>query len=399
MTSAHRSQFEKALRLIPWATQTNAKRFRPACPHMPPFIRRADGCRLWDLDDRVYIDFRCALGPIILGYQYPAVDEAVRAQMANGVIFSMASPLELETAEAVLRNVPWLEQIRFMKTGADVCSACVRLARALTGRDHLLTAGYHGYHDWSTVEWPHSGVPAAVRSHIHPIPYGDVAAAERVFAEFGSQLAAAIVEPYDWLHPDGLPFLQRLRHLCDAHGALLIYDEVLTGFRLARGGAQEYYGVTPDLAAYAKAMANGYPLSAFAGKQAFMQQLDKTVITITHGGETLSLAACKATMEVMQREPVHEHIYAMGERLMRGFGEIIKELHAPAQVVGLPPAPCITFATGDAHRDTELKDQLFDRLYASGIFANDRWFISYAHQAPDIDETLDKVRAAFKAVT
>jgi glutamate-1-semialdehyde 2,1-aminomutase len=363
---------------------------------MPPFIRRASGCRLWDLDGRVYIDFRCALGPIILGYQHPAVDDAVRAQMSNGVIFSMASPLELETAEAVLRTVPWLEQIRFMKTGADACTACVRLARAYTGRDHVLTSGYHGYHDWSTAEWPHSGVPAALREYIHTIPYGDTEQAERTFAFFGDRLAAAIVEPYDWCHPDGLPFLQRLRELCDAHGALLIYDEVLTGFRLARGGAQEYFGITPELAAYANAIANGYPLSAFAGKRQFMEQLNHTVITITHGGETLSLAACKATMEVLQQEPVHEHIYAMGQKLMSGFAEIIKELHVPAKVGGLPPAPWIAFATGDEACDVALKNQFFDRLYASGIFANDRWFISYAHQPQDIDETLDKTRQAMK---
>ncbi|MBC7185624.1 MAG: aminotransferase class III-fold pyridoxal phosphate-dependent enzyme [Calditrichaeota bacterium] len=363
---------------------------------MPPFIRRAKGCRLWDLDGREYIDFRCALGPIILGYQHPAVDEAVRAQMSCGVLFSMASPVELEAAEAVLQNVPWIEQVRFLKTGADACTACVRLARAFTGRDHVLSVGYHGYHDWSVADWPNSGVPATVRAYTHVVPYGDVPAAERAFADWGEQLAAAIVEPYDWQHPDGAPFLRRLRELCDTHGALLIYDEVLTGFRLARGGAQEYFGVTPDLAAYAKAMANGYPLSAFAGKRRFMQQLEKTVITITHGGETLSLAACKATMEVMQAEPVHEHIFAMGERLMKGLAEIVQEFHAPVKIIGLPPAPVVTFATGEPQRDTQLRNAFFDELYAAGIFANDRWFISYAHQPEDIDLTLERARQTLK---
>ncbi|MCR4438070.1 MAG: aminotransferase class III-fold pyridoxal phosphate-dependent enzyme [bacterium] len=365
---------------------------------MPPFIRRGAGCRLWDLDGREYIDFRCALGPIILGYQHPVVDEAVRAQMSSGVLFSMAGPVELEAAEAVVRTVPWIEQIRFLKTGADACTACVRLARAFTARDHVLSVGYHGYHGWSVPDWPHAGVPATVRGYTHVIPYGDVPAAERAFADWGEQLAAAIVEPYDWQHPDGAPFLRRLRELCTAHGALLIYDEVLTGFRLARGGAQEYFGVTPDLAAYAKAMANGYPLSAFAGKRRFMQQLEKTVITITHGGETLSLAACKATMQVMHAQPVHEHIFAMGERLMNGFADIIRELQAPAKVIGLPPAPVLTFVTGEPQRDTQLRNAFFDGLYAAGIFANDRWFISYAHQPEDIDQTLEKARKSLQAL-
>ncbi|MDZ7270644.1 MAG: aminotransferase class III-fold pyridoxal phosphate-dependent enzyme [candidate division KSB1 bacterium] len=398
MTPAHREHLEKTLRLIPWATQTNAKRFKPETPHMPPFIRRASGCRIWDLDDRCYIDYRCALGPIILGYGHPKVEEAIRQQLSQGVLFSMASPLELEAAEAVLSNVPWLEQIRFMKTGADACSACVRLARALTGRDHIVSCGYHGYHDWSVVDWPESGVPAVLRQFTHPLAYGDIRSAERLFDELGSQIAAAVVEPYDWQHPDGAAFLHRLRELCDHHGALLVYDEVLTGFRLARGGAQEYFGITPDLAAYAKAIANGLPLSAFGGKRVFMQQLEKTVITITHGGEALSLAAGKATMEVMRAEPVHEHIFAVGQRLLDGFSEIIAELRAPARAGGLPPAPYIAFDTGDAQLDTQLKNALFDRLYAAGIFANDRWFVSYAHQPKDIDETLEKVREAFKAI-
>ncbi len=398
MTPEHRRHLERALQLIPWATQTNAKRLKSQLAHMPPFIKRASGCRIWDLDGRCYIDYRCALGPIILGYGHPTVDEAVRRQLSEGVLFSMASPLELETAEAVLSNVPWLEQIRFMKTGADACSACVRLARALTGREHLVSTGYHGYHDWSVADWPHSGVPEVMRQFTHTLAYGDIHGAELLFAEWGPKIAAAIVEPYDWQHPDGAPFLRRLRELCTEHGALLIYDEVLTGFRLARGGAQEYFGITPDLAAYAKAIANGLPLSAFGGKRACMQQLEKTVITITHGGETLSLAAAKATMEVMRTEPVHDHIFSMGGRLRAGFEEIIDELGAPARAGGLAPAPWITFATGDTQRDQQLRDAFFDQLYANGIFANDRWFISYAHRPEDIDDTLSKVRVALKAV-
>lgn len=259
MTPVHKQFFEQAQEIIPWATQTNAKRWKPEWGSMPPFIKRGRGCRLWDLDDREYIDYRCALGPIILGYAYPAVDAAVRRQMESGVLFSMASPVELEAARAILENVPWLEQIRFMKTGADACESCVRLARSFTGRDHLLTSGYHGYLDWFAVNWPDSGVPAALKTFVHEISYGDIAAVDRVFAEYGNDLAAAIVVPYEWNEDTGEAYLQHLRRRCDEYGALFIFDEVLTGFRLGRGGAAEYYGITPDLAAYAKALANGYP--------------------------------------------------------------------------------------------------------------------------------------------
>ncbi len=365
---------------------------------MPPFIKRAKGCRIWDLDDREYIDYRCALGPIILGYRYTAVDDAVRAQMNNGVLFSMASPIEIETAEAVIKNVPWIEQIRFMKTGADACTACIRLARSYTGRDHILSGGYHGFHDWFAVNWSNAGVPAALKEYVHEVTYGDIATVERVFAEHGNQLAAAIVEPYDWNEIVAKDYLKRLRELCDAHGTLLVFDEVLTGFRLARGGAQEYFGVTPDLAAFAKAIANGYPLSAFAGKREYMQTLEKMIITLTHGGETLSLAACKASMEIMQNEPVHEHIFAMGKRLRDGFAEIFKDMEVPAYASGVEVAPFIKFATGNEANDKKLKDRIFPRLFAKGIFANDRWFINYSHHESDIDETLDKVREACKEI-
>ncbi len=397
MTSKAKKHFQQALAFMPWATQTNAKRWRPEWGEaMPPFIQRARGCRLWDLDGREYIDYRCALGPIILGYCHPVVDAEVRQQMQKGTLFSMASPIELETAQAILQNVPWIEQIRFMKTGADACASCVRLARSYTGRDHILTSGYHGYQDWFTANWPHSGVPVALRQFVHEIAYGDLDAVEQVFSQFGNHLAAAIVVPYEWNEDVRKDYLELLRQKCDEYGALLIFDEVLTGFRLARGGARDYFGVTPDLAAYAKAMANGYPVSAFAGKKPYMQMLEKTIITTTYAGETLSLAASKATMKVMQNEPVHEHIFAMGRRLQHGFAETIRETGAPAHAAGLPPAPFIQFDLGEDEENLSWQNQLFSRLFELGIFPNERWFINYAHRESDIDQTLEKLRIALK---
>lgn len=397
MTPKNAEHYKRALKIMPWATQTNAKKLQPNWGEaMPPFIKHAEGCRMWDLDDREYIDFLCALGPIILGYQYPDVDNAVREQMKKGVLYSMASPIELETAEAIMQNVPWIEQIRFMKTGADACTACTRLARAYTGREHILTSGYHGYHDCFFLGWPNHGAPKVLGDYVHEIDYGDLAAVNTIFEKYGNQLAAAVVVPYEWNEDTGEAYLQLLRDRCDKYGALLIFDEVLTGFRLALGGAQEYYGITPDLAAFAKAMANGYPVSAFAGKREFMQTLEKTVITTTYAGETLSLAASKATMAIMQSEPVHEHIYTMGTRLQTGFSEIIKECEAPAYAAGLPPAPYIQFNLGDDEQNTVWQNHLFSELFASGIFASQRWFINYSHQSQDIDRTLEQVRKAMQ---
>lgn len=398
--SPHNAKHFAAAKLrIPWATQTNAKRWRPEYGEaMPPFIRRAQGCRMWDLDEREYIDFRCALGPIILGYRHSAIEAAVRIQMENGVLFSMASPLELEAAEAFCENVPWVEQIRFMKTGADACSSCIRLARVLTGREHILTSGYHGYHDWAAVNWPNPGVPQALRASVHEVKYGDLAAVERVFAEYGRELAAAIVVPYEWNEDTGEAYLALLRKKCDENGAVLIFDEVLTGFRLARGGAHEYYKITPDLAAFAKAMANGYPVSAFAGRREFMQALEKTIITTTYAGETLSLAACLATMHLMREQPVHAHIHAMGRRLRAGFQECIRDSGVPAHAAGLPPAPFVQFEGEDEQQNTEWQNRFFTQLFVQGIFPSERWFINYSHQPEDIDQTLEKVRHALRSL-
>ncbi|MCB1124061.1 MAG: aminotransferase class III-fold pyridoxal phosphate-dependent enzyme [Verrucomicrobiae bacterium] len=398
MSSKNQEHLERAKRIIPWGTQTNAKRHEgDGMEARPAFIQRAKGCRMWDLDGREFIDFRVALGPIILGYQHPGVDEAVRRQMELGTLFSMASPIEVEAAEKILKTIGWADKIRFMKTGADACTCCVRLARSRTGRDHLLSIGYHGYHDSFALAWPKPGVPEVLRNYIHEVAYGDTTAVEAVFEEYGTELAAAITVPIEWhLDPDPA-FLQRLRELCDHYGAALVFDEILTGFRLAKGGAVKCYGIVPDLAAYAKGLANGYPLSAYTGKSIWMDTLEQTIITTTYAGETLSLAAACAVMDFFEKEPVQQHIARMGKRLRQGFEDIFQEAGFPARMTGVDQGPVIDFSpAGDAAKS--LHPALFNRLYAKGIFANAQWFTSYAHQESDIDQTLDTMREAVNEV-
>lgn len=398
MTPKNQECFQRALKQIPWATQTNAKRHdMDGVTQRPPFIKRAKGCRLWDLDDREYIDFRAALGPITLGYQYQEIDDAVRSQMNQGVLFSMASPLEVEASAAILDTIKWADKIRFMKTGADVNACCIRLARSHTGRDHILTSGYHGYHDWFALGWPNPGVPQSLNDYIHSIEYADLEAIDHVFENHGHELAAVIVVPVEWTREPSKSYLEKLRSKCDEYGTLLIFDEVLTGFRLAKGGAQEFFGVTPDLAAYAKGIANGYPLSAYAGKTVYMDTLDQTIITTTYAGETLSLAAAKTVMGILNREPVIDHIFAMGKRLRQGFDTIFQETGYPAKTIGLEPAITIKFE-GDTQQEHTRRAQLFDKLYQKGIFANKEWLISYSHQPSDIDQALDAMAEAVAEV-
>lgn len=405
---SHNSDFyQRALRTIPWGTQTNAKRLDPAMGEaMPAFIERAEGCRMMDLDGKWYIDYRSALGPISLGYKYPIVEAAVRAQLDKGVLFSMASPIEVEVAEAMCAMIPGMEQVRFMKTGNEVNTAAIRLARAKTGRSKIAICGYHGFDDWfgcGTGKAPTSfpregnGVPPELDPLVIRLPYADTDYARQVFAEHGHELACVLTVPYNWDAVVGHEFLAYLRQATTAHGAVLIFDQVLTGFRLARGGAQEYFGIIPDLSTYAKAIANGYPLAAFGGKYEFMDALDHVIITTTYAGETLSLAAAAATLNVMRTELVHKHIWKQGQKIMDGFDRLAADLGKPWHSFGLAPAAQFHFSDNEGE-NVALRNAFFRGLFERGIFPARPFLINYSHDNTAIDETLVAFQGALEDV-
>jgi glutamate-1-semialdehyde 2,1-aminomutase len=399
--------FERALKTIPWGTQTNAKRHDPAMGEaMPHFIDHADGCRMTDVDGRSFIDYRCALGPIVLGYKFPAVEAAVRAQLDKGVLFSMASPIEMEVTEAMCAMVPGLDQVRFMKTGNEVNTAAIRLARAKTGRSKIAICGYHGYDDWfgcgsgkAATSFPreNNGVPTELDDLVIRLPYADTDYAREIFAKHGHELAAVMTVPYNWDAVVGHEFLSYLREATTYHGTVLIFDQVLTGFRLAKGGAQEYFGIVPDLTTYAKAVANGYPLAAFGGKREFMQPLDHVIITTTYAGETFSLAAALATLKIMNSEPVHEHIWQQGQKIMDGFDQMAADLGMSWKSFGLAPAAQFHFSD-DEHENLTLRNAFFKRLFEQGIFAARPFLINYSHDDAAIEETLTAFKNAMEHV-
>jgi glutamate-1-semialdehyde 2,1-aminomutase len=399
--------FNRALVTIPWATQTNAKRHDPAMGEaMPHFIDHADGCRMTDVDGRSFIDYRNALGPIILGYKYPAVEAAVRAQLDKGVLFSMASPIEMEVTEAMCAMVPGLEQVRFMKTGNEVNTAAIRLARAKTGRSKIAICGYHGYDDWfgcgtgkAATSFPrdNNGVPTELDDLVIRLPYADTDYAREVFTKYGHELAAVLTVPYNWDAVVGHEFLEYLREATTEHGTVLIFDQVLTGFRLAKGGAQEYFGIIPDLTTYAKAVANGYPLAAFGGKSEFMQPLEHVIITTTYAGETFSLAAALATLNVMKNEPVHEHIWRQGQKIKDGFDQMSADFGMNWKSFGLAPAAQFHFSD-DEHENLTLRNAFFKRLFEQGIFASRPFLVSYSHDDEAIEETLTAFKHAMEHV-
>jgi glutamate-1-semialdehyde aminotransferase len=406
LTKSH-ELFERASKRIPWGTQTNAKRPDESMADVQPrFIEKAEGCRICDVDGNWYIDYRSGLGPIILGYRNQDVDDAVRRQMEKGVLFSMASPLEIEVAERLCGMVLGLEKVRFLKTGSEVNNAALRLARAFTGRDKIVTCGYHGHADWfacgdgpEPAWFPRegNGVPRALDQLAYRVDYGDTERLRMVFEEAGSDLAAMIMVAYDWRDEVADEFVRLARQLTQESGAVLIFDQVLTGFRLATGGAQQYFRIIPDLTTYAKSIANGYPLAAYGGRADIMDKLEDVLLTSTYAGETLSLAASGETLRIIAEERVVDHIWDMGIRLQVGFNELAAAAGLEAVSIGLPPAPRFRFSH-DPEVDMAARNSFFRGLYARGIFAADPFLISFSHKTTDIDETLSAMKLALEDV-
>ncbi|HVN75931.1 MAG TPA: aminotransferase class III-fold pyridoxal phosphate-dependent enzyme [Thermoanaerobaculaceae bacterium] len=380
--------YMRALDLIPAATQTLAK--GPGQHVMgvaPKYLRRGAGAHVWDLDDNRYLDMNMGIGPLVLGYAYPAVDEAIRKQLYDGITFSLMHPLEVDVAEMVREVVPCAESVRFSKTGADVTSAAVRLARAFTGRSKVLCCGYHGWHDWYVSVTDRSlGVPAPVADLTFTFEYNDL---DGVAAVLDKDTACVILEPVVFA-PPAADFLPRLRRLCDANGALLIFDEMWTGFRLALGGAQAFFGVMPDLATFSKAVANGMPLSVLAGRRELMSLLDRDVFFFTtFGGEALSLAAAKATIEELRRCRVPEYLARQGKIVREGYNRIAEALGIAGytRCTGLDCRTLVTFdpSAGDP---LELKSLVQQELIRRGVLWSGFHNMSFSHGPGEVNHLL-----------
>jgi glutamate-1-semialdehyde aminotransferase len=281
--------YKIALDLIPATTQTLAKGPQQNVKGIAPkYLKKGKGSHVWDIDGNEYIDFNMGIGPLSLGYAYPKVDNAIKKQLEEGITFSLMHPLEVEVAKLINEVVPNAESVRYSKTGADVTTAAIRVARAYTGREKVLCCGYHGWHDWYiSVTDKNNGIPKAINDLTFTINYNDI---QSVKDSIDSDIAAIILEPFVFEPPKD-DFLHELRKLCDDNSILLIFDEMWTGFRIALGGAQEYFGVKADMATFSKAVANGMPLSILTGRKEVMKVLDNDVFFYTtFGGEALSLA-------------------------------------------------------------------------------------------------------------
>jgi glutamate-1-semialdehyde aminotransferase len=390
----------RARRSIPGASQTLSKGADMFVEGAyPAFLQRGQGCRVWDVDGAEYIDYILGLASITLGYAYPAVTDAVARQLGEGSIFSLPHPLEVEVAERLIEVIPCAEQVRFLKTGSEANSAAVRIARAATGRDVVVYNGYHGWADWYAVTTPRSkGIPKDTAHFIAPFNYNDLPSLARALDEHYGKVAAVIMEAV-LLDAPAPGFLEGVKKLAHDHGALLIFDEIVTGFRWATGGAQEYYGVVPDLATFGKGMANGLPLSALVGRADLGRQFEDVFVSSTFGGDTLALAAARATMDEYRRRPVIERLWAVGRRFQEGFKRIAAGAGVPADCVGFPVHPKIAFRHPKDETNRALMSLFLQETARRGVLFHFAGFnTSFSHSDADVDESLEACEAALRIV-
>jgi len=388
--------WDKALSLMPRGTQTMSK-----CPDQfvdgvyPKFVKSGKGAYLKGLDGKKYLDFMCGLGPIILGYNNRKVNSAIKKQLRNGIIFSWPTVLEQELAELITEVVPSAEQVRFAKNGTDVNLAAVRIARSFTGKEKILKpiGGYHGWGDWHGISLRPYGIPKCLEELIDEFEFNNLESLESLLKK--DDVAAVIMEPQALTTPQP-GYLRGVRDLCDKYGCLLIFDEIVTGFRWALGGMQEIEGVTPDLTCLGKAMANGMPLAAIVGKRQYMEELNHAFFSMTFGGECLSLAASIETIKILKTKD-YSHIWEMGNLLDSGIKETAKKYDLDINFAGSAPRHNLTFSS-EYEDPSAMKGVFYQEMVKQNILFPNVIYIQFSHKEQDIQRTIDVSDKAFRYV-
>jgi glutamate-1-semialdehyde 2,1-aminomutase len=423
-TPESRRLFARAKRVIPGGVNSPVRAFG-SVGGVPRFIERGKGCRIWDADGNEYIDYVGSWGPLILGHADRRVLAALRSTMARGTSFGAPTELEIELAEEIRRAVPSIEKVRMVSSGTEATMSAIRLARGVTGRDRILKfeGCYHGHSDGllvgagsgvATLGIPGSpGVPAAMTELTVQAPYNDLAAVAAAFANWGKELACVIVEPIagnmGFVAP--LPgFLAGLRELCDRHGALLIFDEVMTGFRVHRGSAQALYGIDPDLTCLGKIVGGGMPAAAYGGKKKYMDRIAPEGDVYQAGtlsGNPLAMAAGLETLRRLAEPGTYEQLGARSEQLINGLLEIAGECGVELSGdwaggmwgIFVHPGPVTNFS--EAKKADEARFRcFFASMLEQGVYLApspfEAGFVSLAHRKADVDQTLVAARRAMK---
>jgi glutamate-1-semialdehyde aminotransferase len=397
--------FERAHGLTPGGVLGIRRPYNFVEGEFPIFFERGHGARVVDVDGNEYIDYLCAYGPIILGYREKEVDDAVIEQIRDkGFCFSLAQVHQNQLAEKLRELIPCAEMSLFVKTGSDATTCAVRLARAHTDRVKVMRCGYHGWHDWC-VEVK-GGIPPKLYEDVFEFEYNDLDGLRALMEQHGSETAAIIITPFGHplAHEMASPkegFLEGVRVLADQFGAVLIYDEIRTGFRMSLGGAQRYYGVTPDLAAFGKAMANGYAISAVCGKREIMKQGEKKVfISSTFFPNSLGYVAALKTIEILERDNVLEAVWDKGRFLMEGIQKALDEYPVGAALSGIPPMFFITFQKDPDKAYKGKRQDFYTQLIRQGVFLQPyhHGYVSFRHTQEDLAYTIEAVEKALAFV-
>ncbi|MDC1045883.1 aminotransferase class III-fold pyridoxal phosphate-dependent enzyme [Candidatus Pelagibacter sp.] len=407
--------YKKALKIIPYGSQTYSKGVKAFSDGVSPkFLAKGLGCEVWDVDGNKFIDFVMGNQPLILGYADSDVNKAVNNQLSLGSTFSVSNKLEIDVAELLVKHIPGAEGARFGKNGADATSIAVRLSRAITKRDHIAFCGYHGWHDWfvGTTDL-NGGVPKFNEQLAHSFSYNNIESLEKIFKKYKNKISCVIMEPITVAGPKSgkngstrwsdfdrkKNFLTDVKSLCKKNGALLVFDEVVTGFRYDIGGAQKMFGVIPDLGCFAKAMSNGIPVSAITGKKEYMKYLETTFFSFTYGGDCIGLAAAKATINKIEKKNVIDHLYKVGSRLKKGMNELIK-IYDLEEMLECSGYPCRTVMTikkfGKYKKPLITKSLIQQELMFRGVLWSQYHSICYSHKNLHIDKSLNAFEDAFK---
>jgi glutamate-1-semialdehyde 2,1-aminomutase len=402
--------YHRALELIPGGTQLVSRRpTRYAHGVSPVFAARAKGARFWDVDGNEYIDWASGIGSIILGYCDPVVDDAVREQLARGTVYSINHELEIELAEELIRTIPCAEMVRYAKCGGEACAIAVRIARGFTGRDLVLFCGYHGWHDWylaaNLAEGANLnahlfpgiepiGVPRALAGTALPFPYGDLDALGKLLDQHRGEVAAVVMEPLrSELPPPG--YLEGVKELVREHGAVLVFDEVTSGFRLAVGGAQEHLGVSPDVTVLGKAISNGYPMAAVVGRREVMEPSARMFISSTYWSDTIGLRAALTTIRELKRRAVPAHLHRLGAELQERLNLIAEEVGLAVRCEGLPVHPALRFRTDDPHTRTLLTTLYIQEMAKRGCHGYAAFYLNAAQGPAEVEQTAGAAREVF----
>jgi len=413
--------FDRAKELMPGGVSSPVRAISP----FPFYTTRAAGPYLWDADGNQLIDYCLAYGPMILGHRHPAIIQAAREQMDRGWLYGTPSLLEVQAAARISRLYPSMEMLRFVSSGTEATMAAIRVARGFSGRDKIIKieGGFHGAHDSvlikagsgaTTLGTPDSGgVPADTAKNTLQVPYNDPAALEAVLEAYPDQIAALIMEPVLGNIGPVLPekgYLERVRRITKEQDVLLIFDEVITGFRLALGGAQELYGIKPDLTTLGKIIGGGFPIGVFGGRRDILEQVSPrggVYQAGTFNGSPVPLACGMATLDIMEKEKVLEKLQASGEEMRRGLQDILKDLDLPYSVVGIASMFKVFFGPQPQNYAQALKCDkaaylaFFWRMMRSGVFLTpsqfETDFISAAHGPDVIQTTLEAFASCLKS--